>query len=62
MMQYGNMQRDCRCPSPAIQRRRGRISGPLLDRIDIHIEGSAQIGTKRLHEAVQYRTLDRRLW
>ncbi len=35
---YGSMQRECRCPSPSIQRYRGRISGPLLDRIDIHIE------------------------
>ena len=32
------MQRECRCPTPAIQRYRGRLSGPLLDRIDIHIE------------------------
>ncbi|MBD3286773.1 YifB family Mg chelatase-like AAA ATPase [candidate division WOR-3 bacterium] len=28
----------CRCTPPQIQRYRARISGPLLDRIDIHIE------------------------
>jgi len=28
----------CRCTPPQIQRYRNRISGPLLDRIDIHIE------------------------
>lgn len=28
----------CRCPGEAIARYRGRISGPLLDRIDLHVE------------------------
>jgi magnesium chelatase family protein len=28
----------CRCTGEAIQRYRGRISGPLLDRIDLHVE------------------------
>ena len=35
---YGNHQRNCRCSTPQIQRYRSRISGPLLDRIDIHVE------------------------
>lgn len=35
---YGNMQRVCRCSPPQIQRYRNKISGPLLDRIDIHVE------------------------
>jgi magnesium chelatase family protein len=28
----------CRCPPPLIERYRGRVSGPLLDRIDLHVE------------------------
>jgi magnesium chelatase family protein len=28
----------CRCPVDAIQRYRGKISSPLLDRIDLHVE------------------------
>lgn len=35
---YGGSQRVCRCSPNQIQRYRGRISGPLLDRIDIHVE------------------------
>jgi magnesium chelatase family protein len=35
---YGDPQRECRCTPMQIQKYRNRISGPLLDRIDIHIE------------------------
>ena len=35
---FGDTQRDCRCAPAQIHRYRSRISGPLLDRIDIHIE------------------------
>ncbi len=35
---YGDPERACTCSLGAIQRYRHRISGPLLDRIDIHIE------------------------
>ncbi|MBN1864030.1 MAG: YifB family Mg chelatase-like AAA ATPase [Victivallales bacterium] len=35
---YGDAARSCRCTPPQIQRYRARISGPLLDRIDIHVE------------------------
>ena len=34
----GDPKRECRCTSTKIQNYRNRISGPLLDRIDIHIE------------------------
>ncbi len=35
---HGDIKRECRCTSLQIQRYRSKISGPLLDRIDIHIE------------------------
>jgi len=35
---YGDTQHQCRCSSLQIQRYRNKISGPLLDRIDIHLE------------------------
>jgi magnesium chelatase family protein len=35
---YTNPHRACRCTPQQIRQYRGRISGPLLDRIDIHIE------------------------
>ncbi len=34
----GDAKRDCRCNPMAIARYRQRISGPLLDRIDLHVE------------------------
>ncbi len=37
----GDPKRECRCSPTAVQRYRSRISGPLLDRIDIHIEAPA---------------------
>ena len=35
---YGNPRRECRCAPNQVQRYRSRLSGPLLDRIDIHVE------------------------
>jgi len=35
---YGDSQRECRCAPAQIQRYRNKISGPLLDRIDLHVE------------------------
>ncbi len=35
---YGDTTRECRCTPGIIQRYLGKISGPLLDRIDIHME------------------------
>jgi magnesium chelatase family protein len=36
--QLGNPQRACRCTPDAVARYQGRISGPLLDRIDLQVE------------------------
>jgi magnesium chelatase family protein len=35
---FGDLKRECRCSPLQVQRYRQRISGPLLDRIDLHIE------------------------
>ncbi len=35
---FGDLKRECRCGPMQIQRYRQRISGPLLDRIDLHVE------------------------
>jgi magnesium chelatase family protein len=35
---YGDPVRECRCAPSAVARYQKRISGPLLDRIDIHLE------------------------
>ncbi|MCU1293566.1 MAG: Mg chelatase, subunit ChlI [Bryobacterales bacterium] len=35
---YGDSTRDCRCTPGIIQRYLSKVSGPLLDRIDLHIE------------------------
>lgn len=37
----GDSTHECRCSPSQIQRYRARVSGPLLDRIDIHIEAPA---------------------
>jgi len=35
---FGNPHQQCTCTTQQIQRYMGRISGPLLDRIDIHVD------------------------
>jgi magnesium chelatase family protein len=35
---FNDPTRECRCTPPQIERYVGRISGPLLDRIDIHVD------------------------
>ncbi|MCX7705199.1 MAG: YifB family Mg chelatase-like AAA ATPase [bacterium] len=44
---YGDDRRPCRCTVPQIIKYRKKVSGPLLDRIDIHIEVSA-LGSRHL--------------
>jgi magnesium chelatase family protein len=34
----GDPRRDCQCTAPQVERYMSKISGPLLDRIDIHLE------------------------
>jgi magnesium chelatase family protein len=38
---FGDPKRECRCSPGQVERYRARISGPLLDRIDIHIDAPA---------------------
>jgi len=35
---YNHPERECTCPSGAVNRYLNKISGPLLDRIDLHVE------------------------
>jgi len=37
----GDPKHECRCTPTQVQRYRARISGPLLDRIDLHVEAPA---------------------
>jgi magnesium chelatase family protein len=43
----GDASGRCRCTAEQVARYRGRISGPLLDRIDMHVE-VPRIATERL--------------
>ena len=47
---FGDPARECRCSPAQVERYRSKISGPLLDRIDIHVEAPA----------VEYRDLSSR--
>ncbi len=38
---YGDKIRECKCTPQQIQRYNGKVSGPLLDRIDLHLEVAA---------------------
>ena len=64
---YGDPKRDCRCAPRQIENYRQRISGPLLDRIDLHVEvplveykdlSSAKPGEKS--EAIRQRVMSTR--
>ena len=60
---FNDKQRECMCTPPMIQRYVSKVSGPLLDRIDIHIEvpavqykelrqGAAAEGSKEIRSRV----------
>ncbi|MEO8205053.1 MAG: YifB family Mg chelatase-like AAA ATPase [Chthoniobacterales bacterium] len=38
---FGDPKRECRCSPAQVEKYRQKISGPLLDRIDIHVEAPA---------------------
>jgi magnesium chelatase family protein len=38
---HGDTKRACRCSDAVVERYRRKISGPLLDRIDLHVEAPA---------------------
>ncbi len=46
---YGDRRRDCLCTPQQIRRYRSRLSGPLLDRIDLHVE-VPPVPVSELHE------------
>lgn len=49
---YSDPTRECRCTPGIIQRYLGKVSGPLLDRIDLHVEVPA-VAYKELRSAEQ---------
>jgi magnesium chelatase family protein len=40
---FGDLRHGCRCAPLEVERYRSRVSGPLLDRIDIHLEVPAVV-------------------
>ncbi|MBA4157156.1 MAG: YifB family Mg chelatase-like AAA ATPase [Gemmatimonadetes bacterium] len=52
---YGDTQRKCSCPAQVVQRYLARVSGPLLDRIDLHVEVPA-VGYRDLRDTRQGET------
>jgi magnesium chelatase family protein len=51
---YNHPEKDCTCPPGAVEKYLNRISGPLLDRIDLHVEVTPvsfdQISSRRKNE------------
>jgi magnesium chelatase family protein len=60
--QYGAREADCTCTPVARRRYLGRMSGPLLDRIDIqlHVQRITSANVRMAGEAPRLRTLDAR--
>jgi magnesium chelatase family protein len=64
---YNHPEKDCVCSSGVVQKYLNRISGPLLDRIDIHIEvvpvpfdKLTELRPAENSESVRYRVLKAR--
>jgi magnesium chelatase family protein len=51
---YNHPEKECTCPPGAVQKYLGKISGPLLDRIDLHVEVTpvnfSELSSERLAE------------
>jgi magnesium chelatase family protein len=66
---YGDRRRACRCTLHELQRYRRRVSGPLLDRIDLHVDVPAvpcsalpSAGAAEPSRAVRDRVIAARQW
>jgi magnesium chelatase family protein len=46
---YGQAQLECKCPPAVVQRYHKKISGPLLDRIDLHVNVPRQNYSEIMH-------------
>lgn len=47
----GSTQRACRCTPDQVSRYQGKLSGPLMDRIDLHVEVPSVQASELLHAA-----------
>ena len=52
---HGSLKKECHCNDLQIRRYQSRISGPLLDRIDMHID-VAEVEFHDLHEKIESET------
>ena len=53
----GDSSGRCRCSPDQVSRYRARVSGPLLDRIDLHVEVDAELTVREGH-AIAHRVKD----
>ena len=58
---YNHPEKECTCPPGVVQKYLGRISGPLMDRIDLHVEVTPVnfnelISTTKAESSAQIRT------
>ena len=54
----GDPARICRCTPRQVEQYRRRVSGPLMDRIDLHVEVPEGIQVRHAAAAIQYRVMD----